>query len=81
MFNTTLTDPNLAGVIEGARMRAGLSKYRLAVRSGLSLSTIRMACMGVATTRTLARLAPFLGLSIDALRTRRSSPTAAELLR
>lgn len=66
-MSETVTDPKLAGVIEGARIRAGLTKYRLAVRSGLSLQTVRMACQGIATMRTLNALARVLGVEVDVL--------------
>lgn len=69
MFDTKL-DPKLAGVIEEARKRAGLTKFRLAVRSGLSLQTVRTACQGIATVRTLALLARALGTTVDQLQGR-----------
>jgi len=68
--NTTL-DPKLAGVIQGARIKAGLTKYRLAIRSGLSLGTVRLAEQGIASTRTLNALATALGLTVDELTGRR----------
>lgn len=66
-MSDTRVDPKLAGVIEEARKRSGLTKYRLAVRSGLSLQTVRTACQGIATTRTLAAIARTLGVDVDAL--------------
>lgn len=70
-MSETVLDPKLAGVIEEARRRARLTKYRIAVRSGLSLATVRMACQGIATTRTLAFIARALGVSVDDLTGRR----------
>lgn len=67
----TALDPNLAGVIEEARKRAGLTKYRLAVRTGLSLGTVRLACQGIASLRTLNLLAMALGVEVDRLTSRR----------
>ncbi len=60
-------DLNLARVIEAARKRAGLSKYRLAVRSGLSPNTVRLAELGIASIRTLNALARALEVSVDEL--------------
>lgn len=68
----TKLDPKLAGVIEEARKRAGLTKYRLAVRSGLGLQTVRSACLGIATTRTLTAIARTLGVDVDALTGRKA---------
>lgn len=69
-----MLDPKLAGVIEEARKRAGLTKYRLAIRSGLSLQTVRTACQGIATARTLDLLARALGTTVDQLRGRATGP-------
>ncbi len=66
MIDTKL-DPKLARVIEEARIRAGLTKYRLAIRAGLSLNTVRIACQGIATTRTLSCIAKVLDVSVDDL--------------
>ena len=65
-------DPKLAGVIEEARNRAGLTKFKLAVRAGLSLQTVRTACQGIATTRTLTALARALGVEVDTLTGRKA---------
>jgi hypothetical protein len=73
MPDTTL-DPKLARVIEEARTRAGLTKYRLAVRAGLSLNTTRLACQGIATTRTLNCVAKALGVSVDELAGKAGAP-------
>jgi transcriptional regulator with XRE-family HTH domain len=68
MPDTTL-DPNLARVIEEARTRKTppLSQLQLARVTGLSLGTVRLACQGIATVRTLALLSRPLGVSIDEL--------------
>lgn len=68
----TKVDPNLAGVIEEARKRAGLTKFKLAIRSGLSLGTVRLASQGIATTRTLTAIARALGVDVDSLAGRRA---------
>ena len=70
-MNETTLDPKLARVIQGARIKAGLTKYRLAIRSGLSLGTVRLAEQGIASTRTLAVLARAFGVSVDELTGRR----------
>lgn len=64
--------PALAAAIEAARVKAGLTKFRLAVVSGLSLQTVRGACQGIATTRTIAAIAKAVGVSIDELTGRRA---------
>lgn len=76
LVSDTKIDPNLARVIEAARVRAGLSKFKLAVRSGLSLGTVRLACSGLATTRTLAKLGAVLGVTVDEMRQRASQAVA-----
>lgn len=71
-MNDTKLDPKLARVIEEARVRAGLTKYRLAIRAGLSLNTTRLACQGIATSRTLNCVAKALGVSVDELTGRKA---------
>lgn len=71
-MSDTALDPKLARVIEEARIRAGLTKYRLAIRAGLSLNTVRIACQGIATTRTLNCVAKALGVSVDELTGRKA---------
>ncbi len=73
MLETTF-DPTLARVIEAARQSKRLTKYRLAVRSGLSLQTVRLACQGIATTRTRTLLARALGVDVDVLTGRKETP-------
>jgi transcriptional regulator with XRE-family HTH domain len=51
-----------------AREQAGLSQVQLAIRSRRSLSTIRNAEQGLATTNTLAAIAMVLGVDVHALR-------------
>jgi len=64
---STHNDPALADRIEAARANAGLTKYRSAVRAGLSLTTVRMAVLGIATPRTIAALAKVYCVDIDEL--------------
>lgn len=61
----------LRAAVREARQRAGISQVTLAVRAGLSLSTVRLVeVAGIATTRTLAGLSRALGLPLEALRPR-----------
>lgn len=76
MTRTAVVDPNLARVIEEARKnssRGTISQLQLARATGLSLGTVRAACQGIATTRTLALLARALGVDVDALTGRRQA--------
>ena len=54
--------------VRQAREQAGLSQVQLAIRSHRSLSTIRNAEQGLATTQTLAAIAKALGVDIHSLR-------------
>jgi transcriptional regulator with XRE-family HTH domain len=56
-----------------AREQAGLSQVQLAIRSRRSLSTIRNAEQGLATTQTLAAIATVLGVDVHTLRPSPSS--------
>lgn len=67
MHTTTTTDPSIARAIEAARKQARLTKFKTAVRAGLSLTTVRLAEQGVATPRTLAALARVFGVTFDQL--------------
>lgn len=60
--------------IQAARRRAGIGRVQLAVRSGLSLSTIRTAEQGLATAKTLAAIAKALGVGVDRLKPREAQP-------
>lgn len=61
-----------------ARVRAGLSQVELALRAGKSVSTVRLAEAGIATTATLTCLAKALELpSIDELTGRRDLAAVA----
>ena len=71
-------DPNLARVIEEARTRSQITKFKLAVRSGLSLQTVNMACKGLATLRTLTALSKVLGVDVDTLTGRRNPNSVAD---
>jgi hypothetical protein len=74
-MSKTTVDPNLARVIEEARrLNPKLTQLQLARVSGLSLNTVRSACLGIATTRTLGLLSRPLGLSIDTLTGRKATP-------
>jgi transcriptional regulator with XRE-family HTH domain len=76
MIGTTV-DPNLARAIDAARKRnPKLTQLQLARVTGLSLNTVRAACQGLATTRTLNLLARHLGVTVDELRQR--APQAGE---
>ena len=54
--------------IRNARERAGLSRAQLAVRAGVSFSTVSLAERGLVTTTTAAKIAPVLGVDVAALR-------------
>lgn len=54
-----------------ARDRAGLTQVALSLSAKLSLGTIRNAERGIATKRTLARVARALGVAVDDLTGRR----------
>lgn len=56
--------------IRAARERAGWTQITLSLRAGVSLSTERLAERGLATTRTLARIARALGVPLEDLRPR-----------
>lgn len=62
-----VTSPALAQRLEEARRAAGLDLYRLAIKAKLGQSTVRLAVRGIATRRTLERLARALGVPADSL--------------
>ena len=64
-------DATMAERLETARQQAGITKWSLAVKSGLSLSSVRMAFQGVASTRTLTLICRVLGVSLDDIRGRK----------
>ncbi len=51
-----------------ARETAGKTQTQLAIITKLSLSTIRLAEQGLATTRTLGAIAKALGVEVHGLR-------------
>lgn len=57
-----------------ARERTGITQVQVAIRSGLSLSTLRNAERGLATKRTLRLLARVFGVEVDALTGRKEAP-------
>lgn len=57
-----------------ARERAGLTQVQVAIRSRLSLSTLRNAERGLATKRTLRLLARVLSVGLDTLTERKEAP-------
>jgi hypothetical protein len=65
-------DPRLARCLEEARQRIGLTHLSLAAQAKLSLQTVRSACAwGIASARTLERIAPHLRVDLEDLRRRR----------
>lgn len=63
-----MTQKHSSNPIRSAREVAGKTQTRLAWETRLSLSTIRLAEQGLATTRTLAAIAKALGVEVHALR-------------
>ncbi|MFT3836397.1 MAG: helix-turn-helix transcriptional regulator [Myxococcaceae bacterium] len=61
---TTTTKPN---PVREIRNRVGLSQVQLAVKSGVSLSTLRLAELGLASGRTLEALARTLEVTVEQL--------------
>ncbi|MBE2252395.1 MAG: helix-turn-helix transcriptional regulator [Myxococcus sp.] len=61
LHNTTLHR------VRAARARAGLTQLQLALRTRLSLSTLRNAERGLFTTATISAIARALGVSVDEL--------------
>jgi len=56
-------------LVRALRTEAGLSQVQLALRSGLSLSSVRLAEYGLGiTNRTAEKLAAALGVSAEQLR-------------
>lgn len=51
-----------------ARERAGLTREKLCAEAGVSYHTLQNAERGLATERTIVRVAAVLGVSADALR-------------
>lgn len=62
-----VTSASLAQRIEEARRAAGLDLYRLAIKARLGQSTVRLAVRGIATQRTVERLARALGVTVAEL--------------
>jgi len=62
-----VAQPTLALRIDAARRAAGLDLYRLAIKARLGQSTVRLAARGVATQRTIEKLARALGVTVDDL--------------
>lgn len=63
--------------IRRAREAAGLSQVQVAVRTKLSISTVRNAEYGLYTTRTLAAIAKVVGVEVHVLRQQMEHPVAA----
>jgi transcriptional regulator with XRE-family HTH domain len=59
--------PSSTNPIRLARDRAGLDQIAVALRARISLSTLRLAERGIASTRTRAAIARALGIDVDAL--------------
>lgn len=58
--------------VRAARERAGLTQLELAIRTRLSLSTLRNAERGLSTKATLNAIARALSVSVDELTGRRA---------
>jgi len=58
-----------SNAVRAARERAGLTREQLAVRAGISSTTLYLAeRAGLISAATAAKLAPILGVSANALR-------------
>jgi transcriptional regulator with XRE-family HTH domain len=58
----------VVGTVRVARERLGLTRERLAVQAGLSLSTVYLAeRAGLVSRRTAEKLAPVLGVPVEQL--------------
>jgi len=58
-----------SNAVRAARERAGLTREQLAVRAGMSSTTLYLAeRAGLISAATAAKLAPILGVSANALR-------------
>lgn len=72
MANAEPLDPlDALGVrVRLARAAAGFSQPQAALRARVSIATLRLAERGIATPRTLGRLAIAFGVSLEQLRGR-----------
>lgn len=65
MLNNTTRRPN---PVRAAREKAGITQFQLALRTELSLSTVRNAERGIGSVHTFAAIARVLRVEVYALR-------------
>jgi len=69
----TSATPAVPNAVRSARERAGLTREQLAVRAGVSSTTLYLAeRAGLLSAATANKIAPILGVGVDALRGRDS---------
>ncbi len=84
MFHSARVQMNSSlkwNAVRTARERAGLTREQLAVKAGMSSTTLYLAeRAGLISAATAAKLAPILGVSAEALRepSERESATSTE---
>lgn len=61
--------------VKAAREASGLSQVEVSIRTGLSISTVRLAEAGLSTVRTRVAIADAIGVSLDELMGRSAGPS------